>query len=363
MKREVGLLRQKAVNSLILAIDHFNRPWDQGRTDTVLILLDHSFEMLLKAAILHRGGKIRDRDHPNQTLGFQGCLNVGLLHAEVKFLTKDQVLALQVINTLRDAAQHHLVELSEPHLYMHSITGVTLFSDLFEKVFGEKLATQLPERVLPVSTTPPKDLTLLMEDEVNVVRELLKPGKRRRVEAKARLRALAIMEGATRGEHIQPSDASLQGVASAITEGRDWGLVFPGIASLQISENGEGIPFTVRIERKEGVPVQLVKEGDPAAAQAAVVAVKTVDDRGFYSLSHEQLAAKIGHNRARTTALVRCLKVKDDSSCYKEYHFGTQKHPRYSEKAVEKITSALPTLDMDKVWREFGAYRKPRKRA
>jgi hypothetical protein len=61
MKRETRLLRDKALNSLVLSIEHFNRPWDNGRSDAVLILLDHSFEMLLKAALIHRGGKIRDR--------------------------------------------------------------------------------------------------------------------------------------------------------------------------------------------------------------------------------------------------------------------------------------------------------------
>ena len=51
---------KKATDSLILAIEHFNRPIDRGRVSAVLILLDHAFEMLLKAAILHRGGRIRE---------------------------------------------------------------------------------------------------------------------------------------------------------------------------------------------------------------------------------------------------------------------------------------------------------------
>jgi len=60
VKREVRLLLKKAVNSLILSVDHFNRTWDTGRVEATLIMLDHSFEMLLKAAILHRGGQIRE---------------------------------------------------------------------------------------------------------------------------------------------------------------------------------------------------------------------------------------------------------------------------------------------------------------
>lgn len=55
MRKEARLLLQRALDSLLLAIEHFNRPSDRGRTEAVLIHLDHSFEMLLKAAILTLG--------------------------------------------------------------------------------------------------------------------------------------------------------------------------------------------------------------------------------------------------------------------------------------------------------------------
>ena len=77
MKREARLLFAKAVDSLVLGIEHYNRPWDRGRVDAVLILIDHSFEMLLKAAILHRGGAIR-KPREKQTLGFDECLRKAL---------------------------------------------------------------------------------------------------------------------------------------------------------------------------------------------------------------------------------------------------------------------------------------------
>ena len=51
MKREVKHFHKKALDSLILSIEHFNRPDDRGRVSSVLILLDHAFEMLLKASI------------------------------------------------------------------------------------------------------------------------------------------------------------------------------------------------------------------------------------------------------------------------------------------------------------------------
>src|SRR5690606_10139879 len=153
---------------LVLAIDHYNRPWDRGRVDAVLILLDHAFELLLKAAILHRGGAIR-KPRQKQTIGFDECLRKALSDGAVRFLRDDQVLQLQALNTLRDAAQHHLVDLSEQHLYIHTQAGVTLFHDIVRDVFGKDLKVYLPSRVLPVSTTPPIDLATLFAQEAKEV--------------------------------------------------------------------------------------------------------------------------------------------------------------------------------------------------
>ena len=138
MKKEVRLLRRKAVESLVLSIELFNRPSDEARTHGVLILLDHAFEMLLKAAILHRGGRIRE-PRAKQTIGFDMCVRRSLSDASITFLIDTQALTLQMINSLRDAAQHHLLDISEPLLYIQSQAGLSLFRDLFKTVFGEEL--------------------------------------------------------------------------------------------------------------------------------------------------------------------------------------------------------------------------------
>jgi hypothetical protein len=48
MRKEVKILRSKAIESLVLSIELFNRPSETGRAHGVLIFLDHAFEMLLK---------------------------------------------------------------------------------------------------------------------------------------------------------------------------------------------------------------------------------------------------------------------------------------------------------------------------
>jgi hypothetical protein len=101
----------------VLTIGHFNRAWDRG-TEAVLILLDRAFELLLKAIIVHRaGGKsIREKNKEGMTIGFDLCPRKCLSDASLKCLSEDEVIALQSLNTLRDVAQHYMVEISEEHL-------------------------------------------------------------------------------------------------------------------------------------------------------------------------------------------------------------------------------------------------------
>src|ERR1700688_1427968 len=101
MKKELCLLSKQRISSLLLLVDHFNRPSEVGRVDAVLILLDHSFEMLLKSAILEKGGRIRDRGE-KMTIGFDTCVRRAL--SDCNFIDEDQALTLQTINGLRDAA-------------------------------------------------------------------------------------------------------------------------------------------------------------------------------------------------------------------------------------------------------------------
>lgn len=351
MKRECRLLRTKAVDSFVLGIEHFNRPWDRGRVDAVLILLDHAFEMLLKSAILHRGGAIR-KPREKQTIGFDECLRKALSDGDVRFLTQEQVLQLQALNTLRDAAQHHLVDLSEQHLYIHAQAGVTLFRDLLHAVFGQALRVELPTRVLPLSTTAPTDIAMLFEHEAKEVQRLLRPGKRRRTEAAAKLRALAIVDAAMRGDRLQPTDAELRKLGKEISRGRAWNEVFPGVAAIELNTSGTGPSLSLRISKKEGVPIQLVAEGTPGAT---VVAVQKVDSLGFYNLGRDQLAKQLGLSGPKTTALIRHLKIQDDPECYRRIMIGKATFDRYSQKAIEKVRAASASFDMDSVWAEYQA--------
>ena len=346
MKREAKLLLAKACDALVLSIELFNRPHDRGRVTSTLIQLDHGFEMLMKAAILQRGGKIRDR-RAKETIGFDACVRRSLSDGEIKYLRENQALVLQTINGLRDAAQHHLLDIAEGQFYLHVQSGVTLFRDLLKSVFDQQLTAHLPSRVLPVSTSPPTDLETLFDSEVVEIKKLLRPGKRRQIEALAKLRPLAILDGTIQGETGQPSDSDLRRLGKAVTTGNSWGDVFKGIATIEITADGTGPDISLRLSKKKGVPIKLVAEGTPGAS---VVAVKRVDELGFYNLGATQLAEKVDLTIPKVVAVVDHLGLRHDQECYKQFQFGKTLHKRYSQKAAEKIRGALKKERIEDIW-------------
>lgn len=346
MKRESRLLLDKACDSLVLSVEFFNRPHDRGRVSSSLILMDHAFEMLLKAAILHRGGRIREK-REKQTIGFDACVRRGLSDAKIKLLTEEQALLLQAINGLRDAAQHHLLDVSEAQLYMQAQAGVTLFRDLLNSVFNEKIIDYLPSRVLPLSTTPPTDLATLFDTEIAEIKKLLGPGKRRKLEAEARLRPLAILNATIAGEKEQPTAADLQKIGTKLLKGTGWQDVFQGAAAIELTSKGTGPSLALRFTKKEGIPIQVVPEGTPGAS---VVALKRVNELDFYNLGAKDLAAKLGISMSKAIAAVDYLNLRTDAECYKELKIGKSLFKRYSPKAIEKMQACLKKTSANEIW-------------
>jgi len=353
MKRESKYLLDKSIDSLVIAIEHFNRPWDLGRKEVVLILLDRSFELFLKSSIIHLGGAIREKPS-KQTIGFDKCVRKCISDEELKILTEDQALTLQIINSLRDAAQHYLLELSEQQFYTFTQAGVSLYKDLLETVFQEDLSDHLPERVLPISTSPPQSFETIIDTEFEDIKELVSPGSRKTLTAKAKLRALEIIESSLEGEKSQPSDKQLNKTIKQIREGKDWREIFPGVSSLHLNTEGTGLDVNLQLTKSEGEPVHLVPEGDP---DATVVAIKRVDESGYYSMGLNKLAEKVGLSPPKTLAVIRALNIQDDSKYFKILRLGKVQQKRYSPKALDLIKKKLPELDMEKIWKEYGSYR------
>lgn len=349
MKRRAKLLLEKATDSLLLSVEQFNKPFDTGRIEAVLILMDHSLEMLLKASIVERGGNIKEKGRPH-TIGFDKCLRVGLSDDKIKFLSEEQVVSLQFINGLRDAAQHYLLEISEEQLYIAAQTGVSLFRDILKDVFEQQLIDHLPDRVLPISTRPPASIDALFQQEIAAIKSLLQPGRRKRTEARARLRPLTIMDKTIQGRTEQPSDRELNQLGQKLIEGKSWEDVFPGVSAIDITTTGYGPSFEIHWTKKEGIPIQTVPEGTPGAWP---VAVKRVNELDFYSLSLTQLRQKFDLTQPKCLAVIWHLGIQSDPDCFKEIRIGKSIHKRYSQKAQERIEENLDELNMDEVWEAY----------
>lgn len=348
MRKEAKHLYQKAIDSLTLSIELFNRPNDCGRTHGVLIFLDHSFEMLLKASIIDKGGKIKEKG-AKETIGFSACCRKGFSDASIKFLNETEVLTLQTINGLRDAAQHYTLEMSEQYLYFQAQAGLTLFRDIVKRVFNVDLKTELPVRVLPLSTTPPMDIQAFFSTEVSDIKKLLAPKSRKKLEATEKLRALAIMENSIQGNESQPSDTELKTLQTKLIKGSTWNQIFPSVSTLSFTQKGYGPSLDLRITKSEGVAITVVPEGTPGAG---VIAIKRVNELDYYNLGRDQLAKKLSLTPPKTTAAIKHFKIKDDPDCFKHLKVGNVPFDRYSPKAIEKIREGLKTKSIDDIWRE-----------
>ncbi len=308
-------------------------------------MLDHSFEMLLKAAIRHRQEKIR-RAREKKTIGFSACVRKGLTDTNLKFLTDEQALTLQTVNGQRNADQHYLVDISEHQLYFYAKAGVMLFRDIHDDVFDKKLVLELLERVLPISTTAPKDLSALFDKEVEEIRGLLIPGTRKKMDAVAKSRSLAVLESAVNGDYDQPSDRDLEKVCKRLADGEVWSSIFPGVASINITTDHDGPTLNLRLTKNEGTPVHLLEESEEAGA---VVAVRRVNELDFYSLGARQLAEKLNITIPKLGALVKHLELREDTDSCKEFKIGRVKHARYSPKAIDKIKDVLAVESIDDI--------------
>ena len=109
--------------------------------------------------------------------------------------------------------------------------------------------------------------------------------------------------------------ADLKRIGKEVLGGKTWADVFKGASAIEISADGSGPSLSLRLSKKEGIPIQLVAEGTPGAS---VVAVKRVNELDFYSLGAKQLAEKLSLSLPKTVAVVDYLGIRSKADCYKE---------------------------------------------
>lgn len=338
LRREARSLKGKAVCSLRRALTAFNSCDDDGRTTSVLLHMQHAAEMLLKAALVQKGMKVFD---PNKrtSIGFEKCVNLATQHAK---LTAEEAGLLRTIDALRDAEQHWLIVVPEDVLYLHARGLVTTFDDLLSRTLCDSLVNHLPGRVLPISTQPPIGFDLLVDREFNQVRELLQPGKRRRDEARGRIRTLLAMESHV-VEGVDVSEADIDRVEKAIRGGKLRADVFPRLGTLDTQISGTGATISVRFTKKpgEGAPVRFIAADDPTDAAA----VREVDLQRRFHLSRKDLAERLRLTTNKSHALRQKLGIDSDPQCMHTFTFGKSTHPMFSDNAFSRMRDALGTAE------------------
>lgn len=357
LRPDVDRLLSQSVDSLTLGVDQFNRTAERGRQASVVMFLDHACELLLKAALLQRGCDIRDGD-TGYTFSSETCLNKATDDAAVKFLAEDERTTMRVLNALRDQAQHYLVDVSEPVLYTVAQSTLTLFGDLLVRLFAVPLGDRLPRRVLPLSTDPPRDIQVVMDEEFSQLKKLLRKRSQAVQAAEPKLRCLMAIDRAVKGEDIQVPAADLDAAQNAVRDSSDWGGLFTGIAQLSFRGDGTGIGLALTITKHDGILVRVAGDGESAEG---TIAIRKVEDTSFYCYGLTELAKQLKVGPNRLLALVRYLGLQEDRNSYKEIRIGSAKFKRYSKIALDQLRDAIPTVNMEEVWERYGAKREKRR--
>jgi hypothetical protein len=349
VKRDARILKAKALSSIRTALSAFNAFDDGGRTTNVLLHLQHAGEMLLKASLV-QVGKCNVFGKDGKSIGMQKCLN----HAPEHLRSLDSECGVfRAIDAMRDQEQHWYAHFDESLLFLEVRAFVTAFDDLLGRIFSEKLADHLPQRVLPVSSQPPpRDISIFFDSQFSQLRELLKPGVRRRDEAQGRIRTLLAMQTHVLPDIVQ-TEIEVRRAERGLREGRSWQELFPGLGSMSSSVGGEGPALIVRIAKNIDLPaVQILSEGQPGAENAT--AIREVDLWNRFPFEYKQIArilALASYVQVRPLAIE--LGLRDDPAMYLETKRGSQTVYGYSQAALDKMKQAIAAgADIKEIYRK-----------
>jgi hypothetical protein len=213
---ESQMYKEKAEDSLLLVVELFNRPHETGRLSAVLLHLNHSMEMLLKAILLEHDYEIRkDNGH---TIDMSKCievLNGGTRDdPDLDLLSEDEKITLNEISSHRNETMHGNSVISEQLLYGYARSGLSIIDGLLNEEFNESLDDILPSRVLPISGSPLKHLDIIYQEETEKIQELLDQGARD--SARARARAIEISNRTQQGEEDPPTNSEVENILDRI---------------------------------------------------------------------------------------------------------------------------------------------------
>lgn len=343
-----------AVESLTLAIELFNRPSPTGREHATVMMAAHAFEMLLKGAIYEERKKVKFSGS-DRSFDLGKCVTVA--ETSLNVIDAGDRVVLLALKEDRDAATHDVIAMSDDVLWLHLRSAVTIFRKVLFGLTGQDLTDVMPGRVLPVSASPPTDVTLVVGKEIEQIAELLRPGRRQSADARARLLPLMALDRAARGESEPPSEAEINHVLRKVRAQRDWASVFPGVVGLQLvggpRPSDQVQEISLRIDPKHGeLAVRLAKEGEEA------LGYREVDTFDRYSLKLSKFGEKLGLTRHQGLAVIYSLDLRSDPKCYWE-KLTANGHVQFqglTNIALERARKALADgLDVDAAVSSYNA--------
>lgn len=350
LKREAKTLKSKAIASLKRGLEAFNNHDDDGRPEIVLLMLQHSSEMLTKALLVQKGQSVFDNEK-GTSIGIERALNI----AQSKgWISAAQAGSIRVIDAMRDQAQHWMIVVAEDALYINARALITTLDEILTEHFQDTLADNLPVRVLPLSTQPLPDFLMLVNREYAQIRDLLAPGRRARDEARGRITALLAMEAHV-CEEVAVSKRDLDRIEEAIKMNEPVERVFPRLLTLSTNIEGEGPTIRIRITRDTDAPaIRYVSGDDPEGAAA----IREVDLQKKYHWSPSALAAKLELSANKAKAVRDYLRIDENPANVMVFEFGSQKHPRYSDNALRVIREAITPKLVEQAWFEHQKFRR-----
>jgi hypothetical protein len=111
LRSSARILTRKAVSLLRVGVVAFNGVSDEGRSTTVLLHLQHAFEMVLKSGLNQKRVPVFDKK-TGRSIGFESAIRQAQQTDGIK-LTDEEAGTLRAIDAMRNDEQHWYNEVGE----------------------------------------------------------------------------------------------------------------------------------------------------------------------------------------------------------------------------------------------------------
>jgi hypothetical protein len=237
--------------------------------------------------------------------------------------------------------------MSEGLLYAHAQSAVAIFTKVLKGVFRKDLASVLPKRILPISTSPPRDIQVLVSEDMEEIRKLLSSGQRVRHLAEARLRPYTVIEENLRELHGATTRRSSTSRLVRSLKAGQWTTVLPLVAGM-ITNPEASLLFVLKVGKTEGLPVKV----DASAATAVVFRYAKIEDR--YPFLTRDVADKLNLSTNKVVGLVKLFQLKGQEDFHTGIRAGKSSWvQRYSQKTLDLLSKSIQADGIENLWTAF----------